>query len=159
MLLPEYLDSENRKNAMAALQRGTYVAPDPSPSLLAPRVALSKQLKRVVQPRAGGRATCAVVFGEPGSGKTTLVRQAVREAGEGVLYVDVGRGYAEDVEEAVAAALRLATPYESVLRAGKEAVVRSLNGAGGRPGEMRHQEEEGEAAAVLMVVGRRTRRE
>ena len=49
-----------------------------------------RQVRSVVAPRSS-RGGYYVVYGEPGVGKSTLLKQAAREAGENVLYVDVGR--------------------------------------------------------------------
>ncbi len=57
----------------------------PEPELLAGRADEVEQLLSLMTDAAGGRSGCLLVVGEAGVGKTSLVRRACSDAGEGVV--------------------------------------------------------------------------
>ena len=69
-------------------EHGSCPEPDVMQKQLIYREDVIKELKRILKP-ISDYSYYHVIFGNHGTGKTTVVRQCAREVGKGVIYVDV----------------------------------------------------------------------
>ncbi|KAI7837154.1 hypothetical protein COHA_009030 [Chlorella ohadii] len=82
-----------RKSVLDTLMHGVLPPPVPPPELERPH--LRQRVREILQPQEASRFY-HIVTGPPGGGKSTLLREACREMGSGVGYIEVSPAFVMD---------------------------------------------------------------
>ncbi|RHZ52403.1 hypothetical protein Glove_461g69 [Diversispora epigaea] len=82
-----YENSENRL-VNKGVRKGTQPELNISSDKYFPRPRVSNQLKKIFTPQKYFRSHY-IIFGKHGIGKSTLIKMAIKEVGQGVIYVDI----------------------------------------------------------------------
>ncbi|CAG8651761.1 4208_t:CDS:2 [Ambispora gerdemannii] len=82
-----YVNRRNERLLNKTMEKGTRPEVGISGDEYVSRPVIAERLKKIIQPYKG-QSFYNVVCGEHGTGKTTLIKIASREVGQGVIYVD-----------------------------------------------------------------------
>ena len=88
LLYAGYRNRCNKRLLNKTVEKGTRPKIDVSDDEFVPRPLVVSRLKKILQPNRN-QSSYHVVCGENGTGKTTLTRIALREVGQGVIYVEI----------------------------------------------------------------------
>jgi hypothetical protein len=83
-----YQDKSYKYQLIKTITKGTQPEINISPLQYTPRSEIVKDLKKIFKPHED-QSEYYIIYGEHGIGKTTLIKTALKEIGQGVIYVDI----------------------------------------------------------------------
>ncbi|CAG8551542.1 17209_t:CDS:2 [Acaulospora morrowiae] len=98
LMYARYRNRCNERLLNETVEKGTRPRAGISSDKFVPRPEIVERLKRIFQPYED-QSSYHMVYGEHGTGKTTLTRIASSEVGHGVIYVDVPANFEKFAEE------------------------------------------------------------
>jgi len=93
-----WMISSNNRRVNKTIEKGTQPQDKVSEDKFIPRYEIMVQLRKIFQPDKD-QSSYYVIYGEHGTGKTTLIKRVAREIGKGVIYIDIPEDFNKLGEE------------------------------------------------------------
>ena len=93
-----WMISSNNRRVNKTMEKGTQPQDKVSEDKFIPRYEIMVQLRKIFQPDED-QSSYYVIYGEHGTGKTTLIKRVAREIGKGVIYIDIPEDFNKLGEE------------------------------------------------------------